>query len=84
MTYGLKVDKYGDEPRSVIGEVSTSHAGNIVLRVGREHNRPVYGMDEPGGWEQTEHVVLTRDEAESLRAALATALNTQPGKTRVI
>lgn len=53
--------------RSVIGPVETSPCGNIVLRVGRENGQ---------GWQQSEHVVMTTDEAikfahEVLAAAVA-------------
>jgi hypothetical protein len=52
-----------DQPRSVIGEVTQSVAGNVVLRVGRE--------TAPGGpWALSEHVVLTPDEALRLAGEL--------------
>jgi hypothetical protein len=50
--------------RSVVGELTKSIAGNVVLRVGRE--------EEIGGpWVLSEHVVLTPDEARSLSASLS-------------
>lgn len=54
-------------PRSLIGEVERTLTGNIVLRVGRENE--VRGQDY--GWHQTEHVVLTQEEARELRDALS-------------
>lgn len=50
-------DRQTGRARSVIGEVDTSSAGNVILRVGREAG---------DGWQQTEHVVLTPDEALAL------------------
>jgi hypothetical protein len=57
-------DLYGDETaasayaplRSVIGPPELAPAGNLVLRVGRQNPE--------GGWSQTEHVVMTPDEAD--------------------
>lgn len=49
--------------RSVIGEVTDSMSGNVVIRVGR--------TVRSGGWTQTEHVVLTQHEAEDLMCRLA-------------
>lgn len=43
---------------SVIGGIERSGAGNLILRIGR--NRWPYAGQ---GWEQTEHVVLTPEEA---------------------
>jgi hypothetical protein len=52
--FGLEIPGSRWRPdRSVVQSPELTAAGNIVLRVGREH---------PGGWEQTEHVVLTADE----------------------
>ena len=42
---------------SIIGEVTNSFAGNIILRIGHTNRH---------GWQQTEHVVLTPEEAKSL------------------
>jgi hypothetical protein len=45
--------------RPVIGEVSRSQTGNLIIRAGREI--------EPGGaWEKVLHIVLTPDEARDL------------------
>lgn len=67
MIYGTKVDRSIYHPLAdVIGQVETSQAGNVVLRVGQEvapHN----------GWHQTAHVVLTPDEARALAALLILA-----------
>jgi hypothetical protein len=56
-TYGREIlaSKYAPL-RSVVGEVTRSAGGNVILRVGRE--------DSPGGtWHRTEHVVVTPAEA---------------------
>jgi hypothetical protein len=45
-----------DRPRSVIGMLTTSVAGNVVLKVGRE-------VERDGNWELSEHVVLEPMEA---------------------
>lgn len=63
-TYGLALDRTNYErqherPRSVIGAVTRSAAGNVVLRVGRE-------AEVGGSYELTEHVVLTPAEARAL------------------
>ena len=70
--YGLEVSRseYA-QSRSVIGRPEVSARGNLVLRVGREHDRPVHGTDRIGGWEQTEHVVMRPDEARSFVAAMS-------------
>ena len=52
--YGNRVAATTYTPfRSVIGEIAKTPSGNIALRIGREHE---------GGWEQTEHVVMLRNE----------------------
>jgi hypothetical protein len=49
--------------RSIIGEITTSQTGNIVVRIGE--------INSTGkGWTQTAYVVLTPDEAKSLAAIL--------------
>lgn len=61
--------------RSVIGEVETAPSGNVVLRIGVENIAPVRdGGVATGGWTQTEHVVLTRDETHGLIESLYAAL----------
>lgn len=49
--------------RSVIGRVERSGSGNVVLRVGREN-------EDRLGWHQTEHVLLSADEAYELADAI--------------
>lgn len=44
-------------PRDLIGEVTRSMAGNVILRVGRENEV---------GWERTAHITLTPEEARAL------------------
>lgn len=61
MFYGAQIDALAT-PRSVIGEVTTSMAGNLVLRIGHENQSP--------GWHQTEHVVLTPTEARELASEI--------------
>lgn len=56
--YGNEIPAWGGRPNSVIGEVTTSNAGNLVIRVGK--TRP------EGGWEQTEHLALSPTEARDL------------------
>jgi hypothetical protein len=58
--------------RSVIGKMERSGTGNVILRVGRVNDGD--GNPEVRGWHQTEHVVLTPDEALDLIARLARAL----------
>jgi hypothetical protein len=71
MLYGTALprgdyERQHDVRRSVIGEITTSIAGNVILRIGREH--------EPGGsWHLAEHVTLTPDEARSFAAAVLDA-----------
>ena len=65
-TLGLQVSRSEWVPfRSVVSGPEVTASGNIVLRVGREH---------ADGWSQTEHVVLTPDEAHTLVGAISTAL----------
>jgi len=63
MLYGNIVQggRYG-HPTSVVGEVSRSMSGNVILRVGQ--------FNPDAGWFQTEHIVLTREEAVALAAAI--------------
>lgn len=56
----------------VVGQVQTSHAGNVILRVGHEVDEGQRGGGH--GWEQTEHVTLTPDEALGLIRAMVRAL----------
>lgn len=63
--YGSNVKRYENQPLSLMAEPERSPAGNLVLRVGREN--PVEGS----GWHQTEHVVLTPDEADAFMEAVA-------------
>jgi hypothetical protein len=67
--YGNRIERSDYNPfRSVISDsLETSAAGNVILRVGREHE------SLNGSWHQTEHVVLTRPEAVSLATALLMA-----------
>lgn len=60
--------------RSIIGEVTTSPSGNVVIRVGTENIKPVRDGGIAAGWTQTEHVVLTRDETHGLIESLYAAL----------
>lgn len=59
MPYGTKIGRHAryNPHRSVIGEPEVSHSGNLLLRVGRENS------DRSESWSQTEHVVMTADEA---------------------
>lgn len=58
-TYGTELERSEFRPnRSVIASPETSPSGNLILRVGREHDRVPHAA-----WEQTEHVVMTPDEA---------------------
>ena len=78
MVYGQQVKRsvYGP-PRGVIGAIETSGKGNVLLRVGRQHDAPhVSVQDTPHGWSQTEHVVLTRREATELVMDIMAALIT--------
>lgn len=61
MIYGLGITRLDALPRSCIGEVFRTAGGNMVLRVGRENEI---------GWNQTEHVVMTREEAIELALTL--------------
>lgn len=80
--YGKQVQRYGREPRSVLGRLERSPAGNVVLRVGRELE---HADGTPAGWEQSEHVVLTPNEAHELIADLARLLEDgSPHSVRVL
>jgi hypothetical protein len=61
MIYGLGITRLDARPRSCVGEVFRTASGNVVLRVGKEN---------PEGWHQTEHVVMTREEAIELALTL--------------
>lgn len=68
-TFGQQVDRSVYVPRrSVVFSPEVSHAGNLILRVGREIAE---GDDRV---EQTEHVVLHPDEAEAFVARCQSAL----------
>lgn len=74
--YGTAVGpRYGDAPRSIIGEVESTPAGNVAIRVGQEN--------EPGGdsWHQTEHIVLTPAETLAVIAELMAAIKPKAGGT---
>jgi hypothetical protein len=56
--YGNKIGPSEWHPEvSVIGEIDRSQSGNVVLRIGR-----IWTDNPERGWQQTEHVVLTRNE----------------------
>jgi hypothetical protein len=61
--YGTAVGGSSYHPTSVIGEVSNSMSGNVVLRVG-------HIIESGDGWTQVEHVVLTSAEARKLAAEI--------------
>ncbi len=62
--------------RGVIGEVETTPAGNIALRIGRQTcSYWRAGAPVVNGWTQTEHVVCTPDETLNLCAELLGKLN---------
>jgi hypothetical protein len=66
--YGLKIERSHFTPRrSVIGEVHTSSAGNVIVPVGRENS------GDSAGWSKTEHVTLTPAEAGELGSTLLAA-----------
>lgn len=72
--YGTAVGpRYGDAPRSIIGEIESTAAGNVAIRVGQE-NAPGVGT-----WHQTEHVVLTPAETLAVIAELMAALKPKAG-----
>lgn len=53
--YGNVVPRFlSRKDRSVVGSLGNAPYGNVILRVGHETE---------DGWEQTEHVVLTPEEA---------------------
>ena len=61
--YGTAIGRSEYSPtRSVVGKPEVSGAGNLILRVGREN-------PDVQGWSQTEHVVLTPDEAREFLTA---------------
>lgn len=65
----------------VVGQVQTSIAGNVILRVGHEVDEGQRGGGAHG-WAQTEHVALTPPEALGLIRAMVRALG--PGGRRVV
>jgi hypothetical protein len=68
--YGLDIEPSEYRPlRSVIESPQRTASGNIVVRVGRE-----IGAIHPG-WERTEHIVLTAEEAQSLAHHLLAAID---------
>lgn len=72
--YGDKIDKTNPyASRSVIGDVETSVRGNIILRVGQLN---VVGGN---GWHQTEHVVLSPDEARAFVADIQDRIEDERG-----
>jgi hypothetical protein len=63
-TYGRQLEPSDwNRERSLIQSPSLSGSGNVILRVGRE-------WESGGSWHQTEHVVLSPDEAASLTTEL--------------
>lgn len=72
-TFGLVLDASEFRPlRDLLAAPETSHAGNVILRVGREF------APGDGGWERVAHVVLEPREA----IALATAILDQVSPVR--
>lgn len=72
MTYGTALPPTEYEidhkrPRSVIGSVEISLAGNVIVKVGKT-------VDEDGQWVKTEHVVLTPHEAIAFVTAILSTL----------
>lgn len=77
MAYGQKIHRSTYNPeRSVIGEITKSHAGNLIIRVGQE-NGPA---DDT--WRQTEHVVLVAGEAREFIDECERVLNESNEFTR--
>lgn len=73
--YGLEIPSTHRPERSCIGSIETSGAGNVVLRIGRET------AQHAPSWQQTEHVVLSPDEARALIADIAGRL--QPDRISI-
>lgn len=63
--YGIELPATDSTPMRSVVIQDQSPAGNLILRVGREHG---------SGWEQTEHVVMTPDEAEDFARRILTKL----------
>lgn len=59
---------------SVIGEITQSPAGNVIVRVGRQNR-------SGPGWSVTEHVVLTPQEARALVDRVAGLLDDDGGRS---
>lgn len=64
----------------VVGQVQTSGAGNVILRVGHEVEDGQRGGGDHG-WTQTEHVALMPDEALGLVRAIVRALGPDGRRT---
>lgn len=62
MSYGIYHAKNSQNELAIIGDLETTVAGNVGLRIGRLNHQVV--------WEQTEYIVLTPEEAEQLIAEL--------------
>lgn len=72
--YGTRIES--DRARSVVGSIENAPSGNVVLRIGREN-----GL----GWEQSEYVVLERDEARALAAEIySVAVDGEPPRPPVV
>lgn len=69
--YGT-IERNGYGPTSAIGKVDVSSTGNIILRVGQQDSFT-------GPRQQTEHVVLTPDEARGLITEIESILDQKGG-----
>ena len=68
--YGNQIERSPYNPqRDLIGELSRSPAGNIIIRTGRE-----IGPLDDGSWTRTGHIVLLPTEARELCAAIGELL----------
>ena len=73
--YGNRVDASEWTPfRSVVGEIIRSPKGNVVLRIGREHEV---------GWSPTEHVVMTPNETVGFVNEVTQVLNPRSTKDQL-
>jgi len=73
--FGNRVDTSEWTPfRSVVGEIIRSPKGNIVLRIGREHEN---------GWSPTEHVVMTPNETVYFVNEVTQVLNPRSTKDQL-
>jgi hypothetical protein len=73
--WGNRVEKTRSTPfRSVIGEIDRTPSGRVILRIGREHE---------SGWEQTEHVVMLRNETADFVRQVTDVLNPRSTKDRL-